>query len=306
MTGDTVGKISADYRKRRVRRIKRIIIFLCVFFVLLPTFLSVYLIFRVNSLEEQISTLQSEKNEQEAVSGSAAEAEIPLPVTTVTLETPDGTPEPVSPEEESEKKVYLTFDDGPGPNTKKILDILKKNNVKATFFVTGKTDDFSKEMYKRIVEEGHTLGMHSYSHVYDEIYSSTTAFRRDLDKIYDYLYEVTGEYSKFYRFPGGSSVQETEVPIEKLIEILEEKDITYLDWNVLSPDIRDSGVRKKQMIRELMNDIEKYDTSVVMFYDTQTQPMTIKALPSVIKALKDKEYEILPVDENTAPIRHNQ
>ena len=172
--------------------------------------------------------------------------------------------------------------------------------------MTGKTDDFSKEMYKRIVEDGHTLGMHSYSHVYDEVYASESAFKQDLDRIYEYLYEVTGEHSKFYRFPGGSSVQETNVPIEKLIAILDEMGIIYLDWNVLSPDIRDPGVGKKQMVRELMTDVNKYDTSVVLFYDTQTQPMTVKTLPSVIQALKDNNYEILPVDENTAPIRHNQ
>ena len=200
MTGDTVGKISADYRKRRVKRIKRIIIFLVIFFILLPTCLSVYLIFRVNSLENRLEEMVLEK-ETVTVSGPAAEPETPVPVATVTVETPEETPEPVSPDSEGTgRKVYLTFDDGPGRNTEKILDILKEKGVKATFFVTGKTDDFSKEMYKRIVEEGHTLGMHSYSHVYDEIYSSETAFERDLDKIYDYLYEVTREHSKYYRF----------------------------------------------------------------------------------------------------------
>ena len=74
----------------------------------------------------------------------------------------------------------------------------------------------------------------------------------------------------------------------------------------MSPDIRDAAVRKKQMIRDLLKDINKYETSVVMFYDTQTQPMTVKVLPSLIDDLKEESYEILPVDDNTAPIRHNQ
>ena len=148
--------------------------------------------------------------------------------------------------------------------------------------------------------------MHSYSHVDDERYASEKAFSQDVDKLYEFLHEVTGEYSKYYRFPGGSSVQDTKVPIKKLIKILDEKKISYLDWNVLSPDIRDANVSKKELIKELREEVKKYDTSVVVFYDTQTQPMTIKALPSVIKALKKDEYEILPVDEDTAPIRHNQ
>lgn len=301
MTGDTVGKVSADYRKKRVRRIKRIIIGLILFLLLLPTCLSVYLIFRVSSLEERIDSFEMQTV---AVSGGAVSEDDSktepatggaVSASSVAVEEP-----------EVVKKVYLTFDDGPGPNTEKILNILKKNDVKATFFVTGKKDDFSKKMYKRILDEGHTLGMHSYSHVFDEIYASKSAFKKDLEKIYEYLHDVTGEYSKFYRFPGGSSVKETKVPIDDLAEILEDKDITYLDWNVLSPDIRDTNVGKKQMIKEIMKDVGKYDISVVMFYDTQTQPMTVKALSSVIKKLKEKKYEILPVDEDTAPIRHNQ
>ena len=211
MTGDTVGKVSDDYRKKRIRRIKRIIITFVIILLLLPTCLSVYLIFRVSSLEERldvINEIQSKSisvestdtqgldSDAEAVSGDAVSGSSSV--------VSESTPVPQG----LGKKVYLTFDDGPGPNTKKILDILKKNDIKATFFVTGKTDDFSKEIYKRIIDEGHTLGMHSYSHVYEEIYASEKAFTQDLDKIYEYLHDVTGVYPKFYRFPGGSSVQD--------------------------------------------------------------------------------------------------
>ena len=309
MTGDTVGKVSDEYRRKRVRRIKRIIIMLVVILLLLPTCLSVYLIFRVSSLEKRLDVISDMQNQ------SVSETQVDVEEVTAETEAVSGGSVSGGASDISEatpipqglgKKVYLTFDDGPGPNTKKLLDILKKNEIKATFFVTGKTDDFSKEIYKRIVEEGHTLGMHSYSHVYEEIYASEKAFAQDLDKIYGYLYDVTGVYPKFYRFPGGSSVQDTSVPIEDLISILEERGITYLDWNVISPDIRDSSVGKVRMIKELMSDVQKYETSVVMFYDTQTQPMTIKTLTSFIKKLKKNQYEILPVDENTAPIRHNQ
>ncbi len=302
MTGDTLGKVSEDYRKKRVRRIKRFIIMLLVLLLLTPIGLCVWMFFKIDALEARIDSMEMSRNEisTEAVSGPALISDDPVSGAAVSGAA-------VEKEKPGKgKKVYLTFDDGPGPNTEKILDILKKNDIKATFFVTGKTDDFSKQMYKRIVEEGHTLGMHSYSHVYDEIYASEKAFSQDFEKLYEFLHDVTGEYSKFYRFPGGSSVQDTKVPIKKLVKFLDEKEITYLDWNVLSPDIKDANVSKKQLLKELRKEVKKYDTSVVVFYDTQTQPMTIKALPSVIKALKKDEYEILPVDENTAPIRHNQ
>ena len=302
MTGDTLGKVSEDYRKKRVRRIKRFIIMLLVLLLLTPIGLCVWMFFKIDALEARIDSMEMSRNEisTEAVSGPALISDDPVSGAAVSGAA-------VEKEKPGKgKKVYLTFDDGPGPNTEKILDILKKNDIKATFFVTGKTDDFSKQMYKRIVEEGHTLGMHSYSHVYDEIYASEKAFSQDFEKLYEFLHDVTGEYSKFYRFPGGSSVQDTKVPIKKLVKYLDKKEITYLDWNVLSPDIKDANVSKKQLLKELRKEVKKYDTSVVVFYDTQTQPMTIKALPSVIKALKKDEYEILPVDENTAPIRHNQ
>ncbi|MEE3467718.1 MAG: polysaccharide deacetylase family protein [Eubacterium sp.] len=304
MTGDTLGKVSADYRKKRVKRIKRIIIFFVLVLLLAPTGLCIWLLMRMNALETKLDSFNTQTTV--AVSQQAVDAAPDTDAASGTAATAEPTPSADPDKPGKGKKVYLTFDDGPGPNTEKLLDTLKKYDVKATFFVTGKEDDFSKKMYKRIVDEGHTLGMHSYSHVYDEIYASEMAFSQDLDKLYEYLHDVTGVYAKYYRFPGGSSVKDTKVPIEKLIEILEKKDITYLDWNVLSPDIRDTGVGKKEMRNEILADVEKYDTSVVVFYDTQTQPMTVKTLSSVIRHLKESGYEILPVDENTAPIRHNQ
>ena len=153
MTGDTVGKVSDEYRKKRVRRIKRIIIAFVVILLLLPTCLSVYLIFRVSSLERRldvISEIQSKSvSEESADTGEDISDTAAVSGSTVSGST-SGVSESTPVPQGLGKKVYLTFDDGPGPNTKKILDILKKNDIKATFFVTGKTDVFSKEIYKRI------------------------------------------------------------------------------------------------------------------------------------------------------------
>ena len=99
------------------------------------------------------------------------------------------------------KVVYLTFDDGPTPiNTPKILEILKKNNVKGTFFVIGQNPD----MYKTITDSGNLVALHTYSHVYGEIYKSEDTFFKDLYKIRDLVKEKTGIDSKITRLPGGS------------------------------------------------------------------------------------------------------
>ena len=202
-------------------------------------------------------------------------------------------------------KVYLTFDDGPSTNTQQILDILKQYNVKATFFVIGKTDDLSKEMYKKIVEEGHTLGMHSYSHKYSVIYDSMSAFEQDFNQIHDYLKEVTGVDCKYYRFPGGSSTQNTSLPIQNFIDVLKKNHYLYLDWNVISPDINNANATKEQVVTGVMQGVDAYDTAVVLMYDVADKPMTVKALPSIIKQIKAKNYELLPVDESMILIQHN-
>ena len=185
MTGDTLGKVSEDYRKRRVRRIKRFIIFLIILFLLAPVGFCTWMYFKIDALQDTVDSLMMIETVKSSspVSAPAVEADNSTSGSAVS--------EAAVVEEEKPgkgKTVYLTFDDSPGPNTEKILDILKKNDVKATFFVTGKTDDFSKKMYKRIVDEGHTLGMHSYSHVYDEIYASEKAFTQDFEKLYEYLH----------------------------------------------------------------------------------------------------------------------
>ncbi|MBQ7463945.1 MAG: polysaccharide deacetylase family protein, partial [Lachnospiraceae bacterium] len=109
----------------------------------------------------------------------------------------------VSFSDDSQKKAYLTFDDGPSVNTEKILDILKEHNVRATFFVCGTVDgnENLRKLYKKIVDEGHTIAMHSYSHRYGTLYASAKSFEDDLDKIHSLIYNETGVDARLYRFP---------------------------------------------------------------------------------------------------------
>lgn len=300
MTGNTVHAAEAAYRKKRVKRIKKIIVGTAIVLLLLPTIMCLFLLVKVHSLEKQIETITK-------VSDSGVDKAQEKEVKTTKAPKKASTAEPtIKPTDDTTtKKVYLTFDDGPGSQTGKILDILKKNHVKATFFVTGKEDASSKKIYQRIVKEGHTLAMHSYSHIQDVIYDSKEAFEKDLKQINRCLYEATGVHTKFYRFPGGSSTQNTSLPIQNFIDVLKKNHYLYLDWNVISPDINNANATKEQVVTGVMQGVDAYDTAVVLMYDVADKPMTVKALPSIIKQIKAKNYELLPVDESMILIQHN-
>ncbi len=202
------------------------------------------------------------------------------------------------------RKVYLTFDDGPSSNTEAILEILDRYGVKATFFVVGKTDEHSQEMYRRIIEAGHTLGMHSYSHRYGEIYASTEAFTEDLEKIRGYLYEMTGQTSCFYRFPGGSSNALSSTDVQELIDVLDERGILYFDWNVVNGDAGSVKLSAAQLADNVTNNMERYRTAIVLMHDAAGKPATVEALPTIIeRILQMDQTVILPITEDTARIQ---
>lgn len=201
-------------------------------------------------------------------------------------------------------KVYLTFDDGPSSNTSKILEILAKNNIKATFFVTGKEDDESKELYKRIVAEGHTLGMHCYTHKYSEIYASLDSFENDFSKIQNLLYDVTGEECIYYRFPGGSSNHVSNTDMKECISYLNSQGVTYFDWNVSSGDATSQAYTSDELVENVMKDVVKYKTSVVLMHDAETKDATVEALEPMIEALNNLGAQILPIDGDTTAIQH--
>lgn len=300
MTGNTVHAAEAAYRKKRVKRIKKIIVGTAIVLLLLPTIMCLFLLVKVHSLEKQIETI-TKVSDSGVV--KAQEKEVKTTKAPKKASTAEPTIKPA--DDTTTKKVYLTFDDGPGSQTGKILDILKKNHVKATFFVTGKEDASSKKIYQRIVKEGHTLAMHSYSHIQDVIYDSKEAFEKDLKQINRCLYEATGVHTKFYRFPGGSSTQNTSLSIQNFIDVLKKNHYLYLDWNVISPDINNANATKEQVVTGVMQGVDAYDTAVVLMYDVADKPMTVKALPSIIKQIKAKNYELLPVDESMILIQHN-
>lgn len=217
-------------RRERVELYKKIIIYGFLVMTILPIFTSIFLFYRLNRLEKRLDYVVSEEGGDYLTMRSSKEALLNNPnadsgvfansVKTVlgnasvdtnnaqnTEEAIDEEPSSVKsdaiPEKDSakevRKRVYLTFDDGPSNYTGQILDILEKNDVKATFFVIGKDEPYY-DYYKRIVKEGHAIGMHSYSHVYQDFYKSVDSFGAELTRLNDLIYEVTGTRSKDFSF----------------------------------------------------------------------------------------------------------
>lgn len=299
-------KEEIEARRKRVDRIKKIIILIIVIFLLLPSLLCLTLWVKVVQLEKKLDqfadayALQVEVDTDTQPDNKAYAADIEQQLEE------DGT---VEPEEEDQtllegKKVYLTFDDGPSENTEKILDILSEYDVKATFFVIGRTEDVSKDIYQRIRREGHTLAMHSYTHQYQKIYASKNAYKRDLEKLSDLLFDVTGEKCKFIRFPGGSSNTVSKVPMKEIIRYTNSEGYIYYDWNVINGDATGRNLTDKQMVNSVVSGVKSYENSVVLMHDCVGKEQTVKTLPLIIKKLQKMNVNILPINDTTTPVQH--
>lgn len=146
--------------------------------------------------------------------------------------------------------------------------------------------------------------MHSYSNKYSLIYQSEDAFEADFHQLQDYLYEVTGEKSRYYRFPGGSSNQISNVPMSSLIRFLNSEDVVYYDWNVSAGDAANAAYTPEELVENVVSDVSKYKTSVVLLHDSEDKSTTVEAVEPLIEALQDMDAEILPIDEDTQVIQY--
>lgn len=199
--------------------------------------------------------------------------------------------------------VYLTFDCELSENTEAILDVLKANNVKATFFISGDDTEECKNICKRIVDEGHTIGMHSYSNRYSTVYASEEAFENDFNQISKYIYDSTGNASKFYRFPGGSSNQISNVDMTEFVKILNKNNIIYFDWNVSAGDAS-GDYTVEDIVSNVTDGISKYKNSVVLLHDAPDKSTTAEAIEPLVKALQKQKANIMPIDENTYVVQY--
>lgn len=296
-------------RRKRIDRMKRGIVLTISCWMIISMILCVVLLCRVIALQHRVNELTDVLSASSVV--ESPENSIPATETDNQLMQDDAgdTMELADYADnlagaEDVHKVYLTFEDGPSSNTAEILDILAEHDVKATFFVVGKEDEESQELYRRIVAEGHTLAMHSYSHKYSTIYNSVEDFSEDLLKLQDYLYEVTGVRCKYYRFPGGSANQVSNVEMTEFISYLNQQGLVYYDWNVSSGDAASQAYTAEELVDNVTADVVKYKTSVVQLHDSETKTATVDALGDMIDSLEAEGAELLPITEDTTVIQY--
>ena len=310
----------AEYRRRRVRRLKKIILITLALAIIIPLvcsiiFLALFIHTRrelndlQNRYDELLTSMEQLRDDIEYIDGPQdvySVSDVTDSQRDTTVETTPDIPDE-SDEDEYVREVYLTFDDGPSIYTDEILDILADHDVKATFFVTGKTDEESVDADKRIVEDGHTLGMHSYSHRYSQIYASKEAFVEDLNKLQEYLYETTGVWSRYYRFPGGSSNTASTVDMSELIDYLTEQDITYFDWNIVSGDASGQSLSADTIYNNCISRLTNFNEAVILMHDAADKHSTVEALPRIIESIQEMDDTvILPIDDDTFPIQHRE
>ncbi len=185
-----------------------------------------------------------------------------------------------------EKCIYLTFDDGPSDRvTPLILDVLKEENVKATFFIVGKHAERRKYLIEREFEEGHCVGVHSYSHVYNSIYSSSDALIADIDKCNNIIREVTGKRSGVYRFPGGSFSVKAD-----LIAAVLQHGMKYVDWNASTRDAEIINPTVQALFKAAINTPANRDRIILLSHDTTDKTVTAQALKRIISYYKNAGY----------------
>ena len=199
--------------------------------------------------------------------------------------------------------VYLTFDDGPSEITEEILKVLKKENVKATFFVLNYTYQYNN-VIKKIVEEGHSIGLHSYSHQYDNIYSSVYSFYDDLNKIKNKVKKTTNLDVKIIRFPGGSSNTVSRFNrgiMTRLANEVTNRGFTYVDWNVSSGDAGGTTDTSK-VYENVINGINSHNVSVVLQHDIKE--FSVNAVEDIVKYCINNGIELRPLTPNGPTVHH--
>lgn len=199
----------------------------------------------------------------------------------------------------NEKIVYLTFDDGPGGKiTIEILDTLKRENVPATFFVIGGQIEGQENTILRMKNEGHSIGLHSFSHNREKLYCNDENFLKEMLQAQEILYEVTGEKYNVLRFPFGCNNNSYKLD-QKLIDLLHKNNLKIYDWNIDSGDGANAKLDPKTISKKACAD---KDTVVILMHCSHINKNTSSALPSIIKFYKDEGYVFKAIDQSTSEL----
>ena len=278
--------IARKYKNKRVLLIIILVILLLIYTILASKNISN----KRKELEKQTAKTQTEINENEA------EIEFTNNKGRVVQLTENGKNNIENIYKSENKRVFLTFDDGPSKKiTVPILDLLKEQNIKASFFVLGNRVELYPDIVKREYEEGHYIANHGYSHIYSQVYSSAQSVLDEYTKTNDCVRTAIGnmEYnSNIFRFPGGLKGGKYSELKQEAANLLRENNIAYIDWNALSGDAE--GITDIDALVERVKQTTANKNSVVLLmHDAGDKTYTLDALPRIIEYLREEGYEFL-------------
>ena len=200
------------------------------------------------------------------------------------------------------KVIYLTFDDGPGVYTEKVLNTLAKYNVKATFFVTHQFSNYVS-LIKKEYEAGHSVAVHSYTHNWN-IYKSVDAYLNDFNKMNNDILKYTGSYSKIFRFPGGSSNTISRNYSKGVVKAIASRMLNdgyqYFDWDVDSGDA--AGASRNKIYNNVVNGASRCSKCIVLMHDIK--PNTVNELDNILNTLTSKGYKFGTLSVNSPSVHH--
>ncbi len=194
------------------------------------------------------------------------------------------------------KIIYLTFDDGPSEQmTEKVLDILKEKDVKGTFFLIGNQIEGKEDIVKRINEEGHKVGLHTYTHKYKCIYCNEDTFIKEMIECREEINKVIGISPNIIRFPGGSYKHLSKNYLKRL----HDNDFKVYDWNLDNEDGLNPKLPPCKLYKKAINDNQNLSTIILLMHCTDMHKNTCKALPDIIDYYKAQGYEFKTIEEDT-------
>lgn len=298
-----------------VRFFKNIIFLCCILGVLIPTGLALRWRGRAKTAEGLLAqnTIVLTGEEDTAVSETEAASEEAEPEAdsldaqeplSYQLLYPDFyAPTPLPDIEDNEKKtVYLTFDDGPSDNTDEVLKILEEKGVKATFFVIGREDETSIQRIKKAAAAGHTIGMHSYSHDYEKIYTSVEDFLADFYKLFVILRDEAGVTPTVFRFPGGSLNNYNQGVYKEIVAEMLRRGFRYYDWNLSAEDAAKKSPSASTIVEGITSYSAQKKHGVVLMHDSAHCKTTVEALPALIDKLREQGFSFAPLDRTVRQV----
>lgn len=220
---------------------------------------------------------------------------------------PAAPPENVPTEAQNPKQkiAYLTFDDGPSGMTPQLLRTLADCKVKATFFVVGLQAEAFPDALKQIAQQGHTIGVHSWTHKYPYIYKNTQNFLQDFNQLKDYIYHQTGIMPNICRFPGGTNNtvfrHYNSGPImSDIVGLVHGMGFEYYDWNVSSGEASSVPPSKDLIVKRVVSQCKNKNTAVILFHDTENKGY-VAAVPEIVAQLRAMGFDFETLSPSNPP-----